>query len=110
MAQKNRKTRYIIAFAAMIVLLVVLFCWNVGAGSVEMSLTDFVHLMQKRDADDTLHQIVWKYVFPAFLRRFFSAERCPFPDFCSRAFFRIPLRDHMCLEFHREPSLLWRLS
>ena len=32
MAQKNRKTRYIIAFAAMLVILVVLFCWNVGAG------------------------------------------------------------------------------
>ena len=67
MAQKNRKTRYIIAFAAMIVLLVLLFCWNVGAGSVEISLTDFVHLMQKRDADDTLYQIVWKIRLPRIL-------------------------------------------
>ena len=108
MTQKNRKTRYIIAFAAMIVLLVLLFCWNVGAGSVEMSLTDFVHLMQKPMTPCI--RLYGKYVFPASLRRFFLAERCPFPAFCSRAFFRIPLRDHMCWEFHQGQSLLWRLS
>ena len=110
MAQKNRKTRYIIAFAAMIVLLVLLFCWNVGAGSVEMSLTDFVHLIQKRDADDTLYQIVWKIRLPRILAAILLGGALSVSGFLLQSFFRIPLRDHMCWEFHQGQSLLWRLS
>ena len=91
MAQKNRKTRYIIAFAAMIVLLVVLFCWNVGAGSVEMSLTDFVHLMQKRDADDTLYQIVWKIRLPRILAAILLGGALSVSGFLLQSFFQNPI-------------------
>ena len=91
MAQKNRKTRYIIAFAAMIVLLVLLFCWNVGAGSVEMSLTDFVHLMQKRDADDTLYQIVWKIRLPRILAAILLGGALSVSGFLLQSFFQNPI-------------------
>lgn len=91
MAQKNRKTRYIIAFAAMIMLLVVLFCWNVGAGSVEMSLTDFAHLMQKQDADDTLYQIVWKIRLPRILAAILLGGALSVSGFLLQSFFQNPI-------------------
>ena len=89
--------RYVIAFGAMILLLGGLFFFNIGSGSVKMTGSEIADILLHRfggTADETARQIVW--------------ERSLLRDFCCSHFFRIRLRDLMCLASHPGRSLWLR--
>ena len=53
------KKRYIISFVVAIIILSVLFLWNVGAGSVDISTSDLFAILAGSGKDETFSQIVW---------------------------------------------------
>ena len=59
------KKRYIISFVVAIIILSVLFLWNVGAGSVDISTSDLFAILAGSGKDETFSQIVWKIRMPA---------------------------------------------
>ena len=99
--ETNRTLRYLVSFVVIILLLAILFFWNIGVGSVEMSFFDFLGVLTKHQPDSTLYQIVWK------IRLFCSEGHFPYPVSCCRVFSRIRLQDRMCLGFPPEPNLSW---
>lgn len=105
--ETNRTLRYLVSFLVIMGLLVVLFFWNIGVGSVEMSFFDFLGVLTKHQPDSTLYQIVWKSVCPVSLLQFCSEGHFPYPVSCCRVFSRIRLQDRMCLGFPPEPNLSW---
>ena len=54
--ETNRTLRYLVSFLVIMGLLVVLFFWNIGVGSVEMSFFDFLGVLTKHQPDSTLYQ------------------------------------------------------
>ena len=62
--ETNRTLRYLVSFLVIMGLLVVLFFWNIGVGSVEMSFSDFWSVLTKHQPDAALYQIVWKIRLP----------------------------------------------
>ena len=46
--ETNRTLRYLVSFLVIMGLLVVLFFWNIGVGSVEMSFFDFLGVLTKQ--------------------------------------------------------------
>ena len=62
--ETNRTLRYLVSFVVIILLLAILFFWNIGVGSVEMSFFDFLGVLTKHQPDSTLYQIVWKIRLP----------------------------------------------
>ena len=100
------KKRYIISFVVAIIILSVLFLWNVGAGSVDISTSDLFAILAGSGKDETFSQIVWKIRLPRILA---AILHCQCRDFYFRAFSRIRLQDRMCLEFHPAQNWWWRL-
>ena len=92
------KKRYIISFVVAIIILSVLFLWNVGAGSVDISTSDLFAILAGSGKDETFSQIVWKIRLPRILAAILLG-----------AFSRIRLQDRMCLEFHPAQNWWWRL-
>ena len=103
--------RYVIAFGAMILLLGGLFFFNIGSGSVKMTGSEIADILLHRfggTADETARQIVWEIRLPRSVRQLFWGERSLLRDFCCSHFFRIRLRDLMCLASHPGRSLWLR--
>ena len=96
--ETNRTLRYLVSFLVIMGLLVVLFFWNIGVGSVEMSFSDFWSVLTKHQPDAALYQIVWKIRLPRIIAAMLLGGAL-YRVFCCRVFFRIRLRDHMCLEY-----------
>ena len=63
--ETNRTLRYLVSFLVIMGLLVVLFFWNIGVGSVEMSFFDFLGVLTKHQPDSTLYQICLLYTSPS---------------------------------------------
>lgn len=61
------KKRYIISFVVAIIILSVMFLWNVGAGSVDISTSDLFAILAGSGKDETFSQIVWKIRLPRIL-------------------------------------------
>ena len=96
--ETNRTLRYLVSFLVIMGLLVVLFFWNIGVGSVEMSFFDFLpHCIR----------LSGKSVCPVSLLQFCSEGHFPYPVSFCRVFSRIRLQDRMCLGFPPEPNLSW---
>ena len=51
--ETNRTLRYLVSFVVIILLLAILFFWNIGVGSVEMSFSDFLRVLTKHQPDST---------------------------------------------------------
>ena len=84
--ETNRTLRYLVSFLVIMGLLVVLFFWNIGVGSVEMSFFDFLGVLTKHQPDSTLYQIVWKIRLPRIMLQFCSEGHFPYPVSCCRVF------------------------
>ena len=92
------KKRYIISFVVAIIILSVLFLWNVGAGSVDISTSDLFAILAGSGKDETFSQIVWKIRLP----RILAAILC-------RVSSSIRSQVRMCLEFLPAQNWWWHL-
>ena len=96
--------RYVIAFGAMILLLGGLFFFNIGSGSVKMTGSEIADILLHRFGG----RLSGRSACPGSVRQLFWGERSLLRDFCCSHFFRIRLRDLMCLASHPGRSLWLR--
>lgn len=105
--ETNRTLRYLVSFLVIMGLLVVLFFWNIGVGSVEMSFFDFLGVLTNTSRIPHCIRLSGKFACPVSLLQFCSEGHFPYPVSCCRVFSRIRLQDRMCLGFPPEPNLSW---
>ena len=82
--ETNRTLRYLVSFLVIMGLLVVLFFWNIGVGSVEMSFSDFWSVLTP---DATLYQIVWKIRLPRIIAAMLLGGALSVSGFLLQSFF-----------------------
>ena len=85
------KKRYTIAFIIFVCALCALFLWNVGVGSVNMSLGDFFAMFGKDGSDSTLYQIIWKIRLPRLCMAAILGGALSLSGFLLQTFFRNPI-------------------
>ena len=86
------KKRYIISFVVAIIILSVLFLWNVGSGSVDISTSDLFTILAGSGKDETFSQIVWKIRLPRILAAILLGGALPLEKSSLQSFFRLHLR------------------
>lgn len=89
--ETNRTLRYLVSFLVIMGLLVVLFFWNIGVGSVEMSFFDFLDVLTKHQPDSTLYQIVWKIRLPRIIAAVLLGGALSVSGFLLQSFFQNPI-------------------
>ena len=85
------KKRYTIAFIIFVCALCALFLWNVGVGSVNMSLGDFFAMFGKDGSDSTLYQIIWKIRLPRITAAILLGGALSVSGFLLQSFFQNPI-------------------
>ena len=85
------KKRYIISFVDAIIRLSVLFLWNVGAGSVDISTSDLFAILAGSGKDETFSQIVWKIRLPRILAAILLGGALSVSGFLLQGFFQNPI-------------------
>lgn len=89
--ETNRTLRYLVSFLVIMGLLVVLFFWNIGVGSVEMSFSDFWSVLTKHQPDAALYQIVWKIRLPRIIAAMLLGGALSVSGFLLQSFFQNPI-------------------
>ena len=85
------KKRYIISFVVAIIILSVLFLWNVVAGSVDISTSDLFAILAGSGKDETFSQIVWKIRLPRILAAILLGGALSVSGFLLQSFFQNPI-------------------
>ena len=85
------KKRYIISFVVAIIILAVLFLWNIGAGSVDISTSDLFAILAGSGKDETFSQIVWKIRLPRILAAILLGGALSVSGFLLQSFFQNPI-------------------
>ena len=89
--ETNRTLRYLVSFVVIILLLAILFFWNIGVGSVEMSFFDFLGVLTKHQPDSRLYQFVWKLRLPRFFAAVLLGGALSVSGFLLHSFFQNPI-------------------
>ena len=84
------KKRYTISFIILICALIGLFLWNVGVGTVELSLSDLPEIFGK-GSDSTLYQVIWKIRLPRILMAAILGGALSLSGFLLQTFFENPI-------------------
>ena len=85
------KKRYIISFVVAIIILSVMFLWNVGAGSVDISTSYLFTILAGSGKDETFSQIVWKIRLPRILAAILLGGALSVSGFLLQSFFQNPI-------------------
>ena len=64
MNDRKRTARYGFAFIILAVLLVILFIWNVNAGSIPLSVGEILNIIFRHQGTDTAYNIIWEIRLP----------------------------------------------
>ena len=106
MDDKKRAARYWFAFLILAVLLVVLFIWNVNAGSIHLSVGEILNIIFIRVM--ILPTISYgRSVFRESWQSLFWEEHFPFPDFSFRRSLTIRSRVLLYWEFLPVQNWWW---
>ena len=84
------KKRYTISFIILICALIGLFLWNVGVGTVELSLSDLPEIFGK-GSDSTLYQVIWKIRLPRIMAAILLGGALSVSGFLLQSFFQNPI-------------------
>ena len=84
------KKRYTISFIILICALIGLFLWNVGVGTVELSLSDLPEIFGK-GSDSTLYQVIWKIRLPRIVAAILLGGALSVSGFLLQSFFQNPI-------------------
>lgn len=104
MDDKKRTARYWMAFLILAVFLMILFVWNVNAGSIHLSVGEILNIIFRHQGDATAYNIIWEIRLPRILSVIILEEHFLYPDFFFRHFLITLLQVPLYLEFLQEPS------
>jgi iron complex transport system permease protein len=89
--QKKEYARYTMAFAVLLVLLGVLFVWNINTGSVNLSAGEIVQVLLHQSEDQTAASIVWQIRLPRILAAILLGGALSVSGFLLQTFFGNPI-------------------
>lgn len=85
------KMRYGISFALLAVLLCILFLWNIGSGSVGLSVREICKILFFKTGEDTAYHIIWDIRLPRILAAVILGGGLSVSGFLLQTFFSNPI-------------------
>ncbi|MCU6724627.1 Vitamin B12 import system permease protein BtuC [uncultured Clostridium sp.] len=89
--KKKAQIRYAVSFVILIVLLLMLFFWNINAGSVQMSVKEIFDIIVKKTGEQTAYNIVWQIRLPRILAALLLGGALSVSGFLLQTFFGNPI-------------------
>ena len=89
--KKKAQIRYAVSFVILIVLLLMLFFWNINAGSVQMSVKEIFDIIVKKTGEQTAYNIVWQIRLPRILAALLLGVALSVSGFLLQTFFGNPI-------------------
>ena len=83
--------RYVMAFGLLIALLLVLFVWNINAGSIQMSVGEIFQILTGNGEDETARSIVWEIRLPRITAAMLLGGALSVSGFLLQTFFGNPI-------------------
>ena len=91
MNDRKRTARYGFAFIILAVLLVILFIWNVNAGSIPLSVEEILNIIFRHQGTDTSYNIIWEIRLPRILAVIILGGALSVSGFLLQTFFNNPI-------------------
>lgn len=91
MDDKKRAARYWLAFLILAVLLVILFVWNVNAGSIHLSVGEIMNIIFRHEGNATAYNIIWEIRLPRILAVIILGGALSVSGFLLQTFFNNPI-------------------
>ena len=89
--KKKAQIRYAVSFVILMVLLLLLFFWNINAGSVRMSVKEIFEIIVKKTGEQTAYNIVWQIRLPRILAALLLGGALSVSGFLLQTFFGNPI-------------------
>ncbi len=86
-----RSLRYLISFACLLLLLLLLVFWNVNTGTVHMSLQEVLRIIFLRQGETTAYNIIWQIRMPRILCALLLGGALSVSGFLLQTFFHNPI-------------------
>ena len=91
MDDKKRTARYWMAFLILAVFLMILFVWNVNAGSIHLSVSEILNIIFRHQGDATAYNIIWEIRLPRILSVIILGGALSVSGFLLQTFFNNPI-------------------
>ena len=91
MDDKKRTARYWMAFLILAVFLMILFVWNVNAGSIHLSVGEILNIIFRHQGDATAYNIIWEIRLPRILSVIILGGALSVSGFLLQTFFNNPI-------------------
>lgn len=89
--KKKAHIRYMISFVILAILLLILFFWNINAGSVHLSVKEIFDIIVKKTGEQTAYNIVWQIRLPRILAAILLGGALSVSGFLLQTFFGNPI-------------------
>lgn len=89
--KKKAQVRYTVSFLILAVLLLLLFIWNINAGSVHLSVKEIFDIIVKKTGEQTAYNIVWQIRLPRILAAILLGGALSVSGFLLQTFFGNPI-------------------
>lgn len=89
--KRKAQIRYTVSFLILAVLLLLLFIWNINAGSVHLSVKDIFDIIVKKTGEQTAYNIVWQIRLPRILAAILLGGALSVSGFLLQTFFGNPI-------------------
>ena len=89
--KKKAQVRYTVSFLILAILLLLLFFWNVNAGSVHLSVKEIFDIIVKKTGEQTAYNIVWQIRLPRILAAILLGGALSVSGFLLQTFFGNPI-------------------
>ena len=89
--KKKAQIRYTVSFLILAVLLLLLFIWNINAGSVHLSVKEIFDMILKKTGEQTAYNIVWQIRLPRILAAILLGGALSVSGFLLQTFFGNPI-------------------
>lgn len=102
----KQSTRNVVGFAVLVVLLAVLFYWNINTGSVHLSMERIFTLLRWGNDGSMEGNILWKIRLSRLLGAALLGGHCPSQASYSRPSSKTRLQAPLCWGSHPAPACL----
>lgn len=110
MTEKRRTGRYWFAFMTLAVLLLLLFVWNVNSGSINLSVSEIMEIIFKRQGDETAYNIIWEIRLPRIIAVVILGGALSVSGFLLQTFFGNPIASPFVLGISSGAKLVVSLA
>lgn len=110
MAEKGRTGRYWFAFMILAALLLLLFVWNVNSGSIDLSVSEIMDIIFKREGEETAYNIIWEIRLPRIIAVVVLGGALSVSGFLLQTFFGNPIASPFVLGISSGAKLVVSLA